>query len=163
MGCTMNVCVLLVLTYLTCGQAVIFIAHTDSKHYYVNDVAKPFDLLRANDLCRRHGGYLWEVNDLEELYFVSMALNRDFKGEHFFIGANDIQNEGTFVYYNSGEPIFADRWAWEIPTTGMAMRIASSYFLIRQRSMIWPAGKNSALSASVIMNEVRPTLLCIEF
>ncbi|RUS72059.1 hypothetical protein EGW08_020174 [Elysia chlorotica] len=115
MGCTMNVCVLFVLTCLTFGQAVIFFAHTDFKVYYVSDFARPFILRKANDECRRYGGYLLEVNDVEELYYISQVLNKDFKGENFYIGANDIKNEGTFVYFNSGEPILADSWAWENP------------------------------------------------
>ncbi|RUS83908.1 hypothetical protein EGW08_008322, partial [Elysia chlorotica] len=99
----------------TSGEPII-IGLKNGTYFYVTTVPTPFDLTEANEKCKERGGYLWEVDDDEELRYVSRRLNIVFYQDRFYIGANDVENEGTFVYFNSGKPILPNRWAANNPS-----------------------------------------------
>ncbi|GFO36580.1 Cd209 antigen [Plakobranchus ocellatus] len=62
-----------------------------------------------NELCKTIGGYLAEIDSLDEQNFVAGFIKAH--TERFaFIGANDVKREGTFVYYNSKKPVPALNW-----------------------------------------------------
>ncbi|RUS83907.1 hypothetical protein EGW08_008321 [Elysia chlorotica] len=116
MGFTMNVCVVFVLTCLISTSGRVRVGHLNGTTYYVTTVPRPFNLTEANDICKEYGGYLWEADNDAELRFVSTSVNRIYYRDHFYIGANDVENEGTFVYFNSGKPMLPNRWTRNNPS-----------------------------------------------
>ncbi|GFN89021.1 Cd209 antigen [Plakobranchus ocellatus] len=62
-----------------------------------------------NELCKTIGGYLAELDSVDEENFVAGFIKAHTKN-NAFIGANDVKREGTFVYYNSKKPMPALKW-----------------------------------------------------
>ena len=69
----------------------------------------------AINLCRESGGYLVELDDKEEYQFVKDLVKRIGGSDHFWTGGNDIDREGTFVYYNSKKPVPSNFWTRGMP------------------------------------------------
>ncbi|XP_053377701.1 neurocan core protein-like [Mercenaria mercenaria] len=68
--------------------------------YYLSD--RGLDWLSAVAACNETGGYLAEIQSQQEADFTFMIAN---KYDDIWIGLNDIQNEGDFVWHYSGEPV----------------------------------------------------------
>ncbi|GFN95915.1 Cd209 antigen [Plakobranchus ocellatus] len=77
--------------------------------YFVSRRKAQIALSRRNELCKSIGGYLVELDSLEEQLFVTQIL-KDHDIHFAITGANDFKREGTFVYYNSKKPIPALKW-----------------------------------------------------
>ncbi|GFO06689.1 mannose-binding protein c [Plakobranchus ocellatus] len=60
--------------------------------------------------CAEAGGYVLEFERLEEQIFVTRFIKSIGPGE-YYIGANDEETEGTFVYYNSHKNVTNVQWA----------------------------------------------------
>ncbi|GFR62265.1 C-type lectin 37Da [Elysia marginata] len=67
---------------------------------------KRFNLMSANDACKTQGGYLLELEDNKERDFTYSFVKK-IAGDttHFGTGGNDVAEETTWVYYNSGKPV----------------------------------------------------------
>ncbi|GFN95050.1 collectin-11 [Plakobranchus ocellatus] len=67
-----------------------------------------------NELCKSIGGYLVELDSLDEQNFVTrfVKAHRQYSA---LTGANDVEREGTFVYYNSKKPMPALKWRYGNP------------------------------------------------
>ncbi|GFN91419.1 mannose-binding protein a [Plakobranchus ocellatus] len=77
--------------------------------YTISKKNERFGLQKMNDRCKEIGGYLVEVDNQEEQAFV--ANFSKFIGNRLaYIGANDIQKEGTFVHYNSEKVMSDVKW-----------------------------------------------------
>ncbi|GFO43379.1 C-type lectin domain family 4 member f isoform x1 [Plakobranchus ocellatus] len=99
----------------------IKMATIDKGNFYVSDISKDrvylvsktkasFNIGAANQACKSNGGYLVELDNHEEFQFVSDFLTLTGGDGPFWTGANDIEREGYFYYFNSKKQIPA--WAW---------------------------------------------------
>ncbi|RUS76779.1 hypothetical protein EGW08_015456 [Elysia chlorotica] len=79
--------------------------------YLVSKAAEPFNIARANHYCRLSGGYLVELDDSQEYQFVFGLASAIGGANTFWTGANDIDNEGTFVFYNNKKPAAELAWS----------------------------------------------------
>ncbi|GFO15266.1 lectin c-type domain protein [Plakobranchus ocellatus] len=80
------------------------------KNYFMSKTAATFNIARADATCVAYGGYLVELDDMEELKFVSSFVRQTGRGGHIFTGANDLAQEGIFVYYHSKKPVPTTLW-----------------------------------------------------
>ncbi|GFR85111.1 CD209 antigen [Elysia marginata] len=83
------------------------------KHYvyYVSKREEPFDIDNANQVCRLMGGYLLEIKDNSELHFLIKKIKSlPWTTDAYFTGANDINREGSWMYYNSNSQIPKMTW-----------------------------------------------------
>ncbi|GFO22465.1 C-type lectin domain family 3 member a [Plakobranchus ocellatus] len=71
-----------------------------------------FNIEAANQECKSSGGYLVELDDLEEYRnLLWYFLERVPRADTFWTGGNDIDIEGEFIYYNSRKPVpNVDSW-----------------------------------------------------
>ncbi|GFO16241.1 Cd209 antigen [Plakobranchus ocellatus] len=77
--------------------------------YFLSKRASGLSIHLKNELCKKIGGYLVELNSRDEQYFVRRFLRAHSK--YFaFTGANDVLLEGTFVYYNSKKLVPPLKW-----------------------------------------------------
>ncbi|GFO47507.1 proteoglycan 4 [Plakobranchus ocellatus] len=68
-----------------------------------------FGLYTMNQICITEGGYLVELDSEDEQQFVATFLGT--LGNHlYYTGANDVDSEGNFVYYNSQKPVQSVVW-----------------------------------------------------
>ena len=79
--------------------------------YLVSKTQAVFNIANANKFCRESGGYLVELDDKEEYQFVKDLVTRIGGANSFWTGGNDIDSEGTFVYYNSKKPVPPNLWS----------------------------------------------------
>ena len=84
--------------------------------YLVTKTAADFNIASANYFCRLYGGYLVELDDFEEYQFVSDLVSKILGANSFYTGGNDIDSEGTFVYYNSKKPVPQNIWTGGKPS-----------------------------------------------
>ncbi|GFO16291.1 Cd209 antigen [Plakobranchus ocellatus] len=79
--------------------------------YLVQKHRSNFHLFHKNQHCRKFGGYLVELNSLEEEDYVQKLVNESNNfGKFVFTGANDIKRENSFFFYNSKQPMPTLRW-----------------------------------------------------
>ncbi|GFO06685.1 collectin-11 [Plakobranchus ocellatus] len=78
--------------------------------YSVSKSERALNLRSMNAICRLTGGFVLEFEHLGEQFFVADFIKSLGPGE-YYIGANDVETEGTFVYYNSGKPVTNVLWA----------------------------------------------------
>ncbi|GFO47506.1 lectin c-type domain protein [Plakobranchus ocellatus] len=77
--------------------------------YIANRADTGFDLYTMNQICITEGGYLVELDSEAEQQFVTSFLGT--LGNHlYYTGANDVDNEGNFVYYDSHKPVQSFVW-----------------------------------------------------
>ncbi|GFN77740.1 collectin-11 [Plakobranchus ocellatus] len=77
--------------------------------YTMSKKIEPFGLEKMNSRCKELGGYLVEHDNEEEQDFVAKFSNH--AGRNLvYMGANDIEKEGTFVQYNSKKVMSNVRW-----------------------------------------------------
>ncbi|GFN77749.1 Cd209 antigen [Plakobranchus ocellatus] len=77
--------------------------------YTLSKKDETFNLQKMNDRCKEAGGYLVEIDDQEEQDFVTNFSTRA-AGKIIYVGANDLQKEGTFVQYNSKKVMSNIKW-----------------------------------------------------
>ncbi|GFO15292.1 collectin-11 [Plakobranchus ocellatus] len=80
------------------------------KIYFISKTVADFKISDAAASCEAYGGYLVEIEDAEELKFVSDFVSQTGKGVRIFTGANDRKREGHFVYYHSKNPVPSSLW-----------------------------------------------------
>ncbi|GFN80614.1 collectin-12 [Plakobranchus ocellatus] len=73
--------------------------YKEEKIYAISRRDAVFDLEKMNNKCKEMSGYLVEIDDAEELKFVTKLaiLTRSL----VYIGTNDVEEEGKYVHYNS--------------------------------------------------------------
>ncbi|GFR61885.1 C-type lectin [Elysia marginata] len=79
--------------------------------YLVSKTQEAFNIARANEYCKQSGGYLVELDDTPEYQFVFNLVNKIRGANSFWTGANDIDREGHFVFYNSKKPLPTLTWS----------------------------------------------------
>ncbi|GFS21145.1 C-type mannose receptor 2-like [Elysia marginata] len=82
--------------------------------YYVSKTEAYFDIWAAGTQCSRLDGYLVEIDDQAEFDFVVGKL-RAVKATRFYTGANDLDQEGTFRFWNSNRPVVYENWSFLAP------------------------------------------------
>ena len=82
--------------------------------YLVSKTEENFNIASANNFCRESGGYLVELDDMEEYQFVRGLVTRIEGATYFWTGGNDIDEEGTFVYYDSKKPVPPNLWTYGV-------------------------------------------------
>ena len=90
----------------------------EGRVYLIAKASRGFNIEEANKLCMESGGYLVELNDNQEFQFVS-SLKDPHERVPLWTGANDIDNEGTFVYYNSKKPVPPLKWMAHEPNNAL--------------------------------------------
>ena len=73
--------------------------------YAVSKSVGPFSIASDNNYCAMSGGYLVEIDDLQEYNLVLKLVSNIGGAEDFLTGGNDIHSEGHFVYYHSKKPV----------------------------------------------------------
>ncbi|GFO31298.1 collectin-11 [Plakobranchus ocellatus] len=73
--------------------------------YLASKAQAAFNIGAANQACKSSGGHLVEFDDDEEYQFVYDFATRTGGANTFWTGANDIEREGHFVYFNSKKPV----------------------------------------------------------
>nr|XP_022310935.1 perlucin-like protein [Crassostrea virginica] len=69
----------------------------------------------AMNTCNLYGGYLVEINDEEENAWITQTLLKDVYCTNKYecttwCGANDVDNEGVFIWEHSGSPVTYKKW-----------------------------------------------------
>ena len=83
--------------------------------YLLSKSVQVFSIIHAQSRCLKLGGYLLEVDDNEEMRFVSKFLFSGPRTVHFWTGANDIQSENMFVYFHSKKRVPRIKWVDKQP------------------------------------------------
>ena len=83
----------------------------EGRVYLVSKAEEVFNIARANNYCRESGGYLVELDDGQEYQFVFNLVSTIRGANSFWTGGNDIEEEGTWVYYNSKKPVPQLSWS----------------------------------------------------
>ena len=98
-------------TLLTIDHTKFDVSDVYKGHLYLasRQQAK-FDLQKAQAACLTAGGYLCEIDDIEETQFTLVFAKRIGGSDHFFTGGNDVKQEGKFIYINSKKPVPEDIW-----------------------------------------------------
>ncbi|GFO28571.1 C-type lectin 2 [Plakobranchus ocellatus] len=68
-----------------------------------------------NGRCRSYGGYLVQIDDDNELTYVSSLILATQGDGPFMTGLTDEATEGHFVNYNDKSPGKYFKWAWAQP------------------------------------------------
>ena len=82
---------------------------SNNEHIYY--VSRPIhnNIAVADSVCRMHGGYLLETDDVKEFEFVvEMAKGKGI--DELVIGGRDDVKEGKWVYLRSGKPVNYFNW-----------------------------------------------------
>ncbi|GFO15288.1 Cd209 antigen [Plakobranchus ocellatus] len=82
------------------------------KIYFISKTIADFEIADAASSCELYGGYLVEIDDEEELKFVSDFVSQTGKGVRYFTGANDLNMEGYFEFYHSKKPMPSSLSLW---------------------------------------------------
>ncbi|GFO15293.1 Cd209 antigen [Plakobranchus ocellatus] len=80
------------------------------KIYFISKTVADFEIADAAASCEAYGGYLVEIDDTEELKFISDFASQRGKSVRIFTGANDRSREGHFVYYKSKKRVPSFLW-----------------------------------------------------
>ena len=87
----------------------------EGKRYLASLMDDRFSLDWGNTMCRMDNGYLLELDSRKEYDFVVNFL--DISRIHFFlVGANDVEQRGHFVNYNSGRELNITLFPWQHET-----------------------------------------------
>ncbi|GFN80609.1 collectin-12 [Plakobranchus ocellatus] len=78
--------------------------YKNEKVYTLTRRNEVFNLEKMNNKCKEMGGYLVEIDDAEELEFVASKVASITKNL-VYIGTNDVDEEGKYVFYNSKKPL----------------------------------------------------------
>ncbi|GFO26919.1 Cd209 antigen [Plakobranchus ocellatus] len=99
-----------ILRILSIDKGVYYVSSIfDAAVYIASRKDEEFDLKLMNDRCKVQGGYLVEFDSILEQNFVTAFLETT--GNHrYYSGANDVSEEGQFVYFNSKRPVTKVRW-----------------------------------------------------
>jgi hypothetical protein len=76
-----------------------------------------FELLtweQASSACQSEGRELASIHDMHTLEHLNFAMAERIGMEHFWIGLNDRQDEGQFVW-TDGSPLDFEHWGPESP------------------------------------------------
>lgn len=93
--------------------------HFRGKRYYISKVLlESFDFQTADAECAIIGGHLVEIDTRDEFSFVFAFASHVGGSEHFFTSANDKDNEGTWMFYHSQQPVSFFSWASRQPDNG---------------------------------------------
>ncbi|GFR93870.1 C-type lectin [Elysia marginata] len=71
------------------------------------DIVSQVNYYHASDLCRENQGHLVSTRTTEKMQLIQSFMNADIP--NIWIGANDIQQEGTFVWEDDGSPMTAQQ------------------------------------------------------
>ncbi|XP_069142061.1 asialoglycoprotein receptor 2-like [Argopecten irradians] len=105
---TWNLVSFVVLTTLAANSNVLvradcpdgWVKHQESCHFFSHDrLSWPGAIV----VCKLIGGYLAEVQDDSEKNFLDTTVDQ--QNEHYWIGAHDAVQEGSFVWATSRQPI----------------------------------------------------------
>ncbi|GFO15291.1 Cd209 antigen [Plakobranchus ocellatus] len=82
------------------------------KIYFISKTVADFEIAYAASSCELYGGYLVEIDDEEELKFVSDFVSQTGKDVRYLTGLNDKTMEGYFEFYHSKKPMpsFLSLW-----------------------------------------------------
>ena len=69
----------------------------------------PFNIEDSDYQCELLGGYLAELNDRNEYYFVFNYV-KDLEGIKFMTGGNDREVEGKWKFYHSQTDVIYPNW-----------------------------------------------------
>lgn len=87
----------------------------------------------AESYAQSLGGHLVTVNDQAEMNWLLSRF-----GTVFWLGLNDVQEEGTFVW-TSGEPVEYTRWAWSHPESPYSSSSQEKDYVLMSMSTSWHA------------------------
>ncbi|GFR79988.1 C-type lectin [Elysia marginata] len=73
--------------------------------YLASRAVKLFNIAADDKACQKQGGYLAEIDDDQESQFVLDFATETGGTEIFMIGANDLDDEGHFVFFHSKKPV----------------------------------------------------------
>ena len=82
----------------------VWIRNPANGHYYI--LTEPMPWMEAEAWAQEWGGHLVTLRNWEEELWIKDTFGRD---EYFWIGFNDIEEEGSWVW-SSGEPIVYTNW-----------------------------------------------------
>lgn len=82
-----------------------WVQNPDNRHWYA--LVDPMPWQDAEAWAVAQGGHLVTLRSWEEELWLKDTFGRD---EHFYIGFNDIEEEGNWVW-SSGEPVMYTNWA----------------------------------------------------
>ncbi|GFN87184.1 C-type lectin [Plakobranchus ocellatus] len=88
------------------------------KTYFVSKTAAPFDIQAANALCAAaSGGHLAEIETKDQNDFVvNFVKSKNVDSANiYFLGGNDIEEEGVWRHYHSKKPISFLNWGEHEP------------------------------------------------
>ncbi|GFN96780.1 collectin-11 [Plakobranchus ocellatus] len=87
------------------------------KSYFVSKEPERFDLATMNARCKGSGGYLLEINSLDEERHVILFLHdAGLVSEIVYTGHTDLGQEGKFYHYVTKKPLPSDtKWRWRQP------------------------------------------------
>ncbi|GFO05150.1 collectin sub-family member 12 [Plakobranchus ocellatus] len=77
--------------------------------YFLSKTDVPFNLENTNQLCKNIGGYLVEIDSVEEQFFVADFVEAT-TSSLVMTGETDAAKEGLFVHFNSQKPMPALKW-----------------------------------------------------
>ncbi|GFO02017.1 collectin-11 [Plakobranchus ocellatus] len=80
--------------------------------YVISRVDASFELEKNNQICKEMGGYLAEVDDREEEDFLGNFATETAGKIFVYIGINDVEKEGEYVYYTSKKPLVVANFKW---------------------------------------------------
>ncbi|GFO02032.1 collectin-11 [Plakobranchus ocellatus] len=80
--------------------------------YVISRVDASFELEKNNQICKEMGGYLAEVDDKEEENFPGSFATETAGKLFVYIGINDVEKEGEYVYYTSKKPLVVANFKW---------------------------------------------------
>ncbi|CAL1541106.1 unnamed protein product, partial [Lymnaea stagnalis] len=69
------------------------------------------NLNNAKAMCELYGGYLVEIDDEGEFIALSAFLNHSTGVDGILTGGTDLEDEGRYVFQESGEPMVYQNWA----------------------------------------------------
>ena len=72
----------------------------------------------AKDLATELGGYLLTINSEAENTWIVNNIGENYKWDEYWLGLNDINEEGTFVWDNGSESTYSNWWQGEPNNAG---------------------------------------------
>jgi len=88
------------------------------ERYYISQAAKSWS--QAQYDCMSREGHLIELTDTDKLTKLQQYLLTKFTNKTFWVGASDLEDEGTFRWFYSGAELTRDLWSQGEPGRGAA-------------------------------------------
>ena len=88
-------------------------------HTYLLSRPVLVDVLKFNSICMIKGGYLVEIDDVDEFNFVTSFFTSVYAptGPNLIISMTDFGHKGSWKYINSGQPVTYVNW-FSKPSSG---------------------------------------------